>query len=350
MVRDDRPPMGLEGTSPPPEMADDGYGYVSSPGKPQPRMGGSRPGPRGLALSSAAAQTATLRGSRMTPPGSPGGGGGGGGEHTNGYYEVYPRGGGRKPALLVQLESLLSEQLRLSEKLASVKGGIHGSDYRDESGALALEAHRAVFDAFINAFTTYRPLLTKVKEHYDRSLDRALRSEHENVQMRSELKAMELRKGREVETARAEAIATAATFRGDVQQRLAKQTARAEEAEKERDEARAQIERLVAELEAAKATCGEAVEQARVLKEAALKESSWAQDPAMESMMALSVGPVPKNFARADATLIDGEGGLTVPKEEGEEPPAGEGEEPEPAGEEPEATPETEAEADAKDA
>jgi len=206
-----------------------------------------------------------------------------------------------------------------------------------------------VFDAFINAFTTYRPLLTKVKEHYDRSLDRALRSEHENVQMRSELKAMELRKGREVETARAEAIATAATFRGDVQQRLAKQTARAEEAEKERDEARAQIERLVAELEAAKATCGEAVEQARVLKEAALKESSWAQDPAMESMMALSVGPVPKNFARADATLIDGEGGLTVPKEEGEEPPAGEGEEPEPAGEEPEATPETEAEADAKD-
>jgi hypothetical protein len=196
----------------------------------------------------------------MTPPGSPGGGVGGGGEHTNGYYEVYPRGGGRKPALLVQLESLLSEQLRLSEKLASVKGGIHGSDYRDESGALALEAHRAVFDAFINAFTTYRPLLTKVKEHYDRSLDRALRSEHENVQMRSELKAIELRKGREVETARAEAIATAATFRGDVQQRLAKQTARAEEAEKERDEARAQIERLVAELEAAKATCGEAVE------------------------------------------------------------------------------------------
>ena len=221
--------MGLEGTSPPPEMADDAYGYVGSPGKPQPRTGGSRPGPRGLALSSAAAQTATLGRSRATPPGSPGGGGGGG-EHTNGYYEVYPRGGGRKPALLVQLESLLAEQLRLSEKLASVKGGIHGADYRDESGALALEAHRAVFDAFINAFTTYRPLLTKVKEHYDRALDRALRSEHENVQMRSELKAMELRKGREVETARAEAIATAATFRGDVQQRLAKQTARAEEA------------------------------------------------------------------------------------------------------------------------
>ena len=155
--------------------------------------------------------------------------------------------------MLVQLESLLSEQLRLSEKLASVKGGIHGSDYRDESGALALEAHRAVFDAFINAFTTYRPLLTKVKEHYDRSLDRALRSEHENVQMRSELKAMELRKGREVETARAEAIATAATFRGDVQQRLAKQTARAEEAEKERDEARAQalFERCAVVYEAA---------------------------------------------------------------------------------------------------
>ena len=347
MVRDDRPPMGLEGTSPPPEMADDAYGYVGSPGKPQPRTGGSRPGPRGLALSSAAAQTATLGRSRATPPGSPGGGGGGG-EHTNGYYEVYPRGGGRKPALLVQLESLLAEQLRLSEKLASVKGGIHGADYRDESGALALEAHRAVFDAFINAFTTYRPLLTKVKEHYDRALDRALRSEHENVQMRSELKAMELRKGREVETARAEAIATAATFRGDVQQRLAKQTARAEDAEKERDEARAEIARLVEELEETRAKCAEAVEERRVLKEAALKESSWAQDPAMESMMALSVGPVPKNFPRADATLVDGEGGLSAPTEDaegGEE----EGEKAEAAVEDAEAAPEEEAETETKD-
>ena len=346
MVRDDRPPMGLEGTSPPPEMADDAYGYVGSPGKPQPRTGGSRPGPRGLALSSAAAQTATLGRSRATPPGSPGGGGGG--EHTNGYYEVYPRGGGRKPALLVQLESLLAEQLRLSEKLASVKGGIHGADYRDESGALALEAHRAVFDAFINAFTTYRPLLTKVKEHYDRALDRALRSEHENVQMRSELKAMELRKGREVETARAEAIATAATFRGDVQQRLAKQTARAEEAEKERDEARAEVARLVEELEETRAKCAEAVEERRVLKEAALKESSWAQDPAMESMMALSVGPVPKKFPRADATLVDGEGGLSAPTKDaegGEE----EGEKAEAAVEDAEAAPEGEAETETKD-
>ena len=114
--------------------------------------------------------------------------------------------------------------------------------------------------------------------------------------MRSELKAMELRKGREVETARAEAIATAATFRGDVQQRLAKQTARAEEAEKERDEARAEIARLVEELEETRAKCAEAVEERRVLKEAALKESSWAQDPAMESMMRCPWDPCRRIF------------------------------------------------------
>ena len=178
MVRDDRPPMGLEGTSPPPEMADDAYGYVGSPGSPSP--GREAPAPaRGVSPSPPPRRRPPPSAAAARPRRAPPGGGGGGGEHTNGYYEVYPRGGGRKPALLVQLESLLAEQLRLSEKLASVKGGIHGADYRDESGALALEAHRAVFDAFINAFTTYRPLLTKVKEHYDRALDRALRSEHE---------------------------------------------------------------------------------------------------------------------------------------------------------------------------
>ena len=346
MVRDDRPPMGLEGTSPPPEMADDAYGYVGSPGKPQPRSGGSRPGPRGLALSSAAAQNATLGRSRATPPGSPGR------RRRRRAHQRILRGvpaRRRSQARAARPAGEPARRAAASEREARERqGGIHGADYRDESGALALEAHRAVFDAFINAFTTYRPLLTKVKEHYDRALDRALRSEHENVQMRSELKAIELRKGREVETARADAIATAATFRGDVQQRLAKQTARAEDAEKERDEARAEIARLVEELEETRAKCAEAVEERRVLKEAALKESSWAQDPAMESMMALSVGPVPKNFPRADATLVDGEGGLSAPREDaegGEE----EGEKAEAAVEDAEAAPEGETETETKD-
>ena len=90
------------------------------------------------------------------------------------------------------------------------------------------------------------------------------------------------------------------------------------------------------------------MEERRVLKEAALKESSWAQDPAMESMMALSVGPVPKNFPRADATLVDGEGGLSAPTEDaegGEE----EGEKAEAAVEDAEAAPEGEAETETKD-
>ena len=83
-------------------------------------------------------------------------------------------------------------------------------------------------------------------------------------------------------------------------------------------------------------------------KEAALKESSWAQDPAMESMMALSVGPVPKNFPRADATLVDGEGGLSAPTKDaegGEE----EGEKAEAAVEDAEAAPEGEAETKTQD-
>jgi hypothetical protein len=36
--------------------------------------------------------------------------------HSAGYLEVFPRAGSRKPQLLLQLESLLSEKLRMSEK------------------------------------------------------------------------------------------------------------------------------------------------------------------------------------------------------------------------------------------
>ena len=42
---------------------------------------------------------------------------------------MFPRASARKPALLVQLESLLAEKLRLTEKLAEVssrRGGRHG--------------------------------------------------------------------------------------------------------------------------------------------------------------------------------------------------------------------------------
>ena len=119
-------------------------------------------------------------------------------EHiTDGFLEVFPRGNDRKPALLGQLESLLAEKLRLTEKLTESSGAD-----AEATDALRLEAYRQTFEAFINAFSTYRPLLTKVKEHYDRALDRAsIRAE--NAALRAEVAASERRRAREVESARA---------------------------------------------------------------------------------------------------------------------------------------------------
>jgi len=39
------------------------------------------------------------------------------------------------------------------------------------------QSFRQTFEAFINAFSTYRPLLTRVKDHYDRALDQVCRGQ-----------------------------------------------------------------------------------------------------------------------------------------------------------------------------
>lgn len=58
---------------------------------------------------------------------------------------------------------------------------------------MALDAHRQTFEAFIHSFTTYRPLLMKIKRAYDTALVDALQMLHDNVHMRAELAAQEQR-------------------------------------------------------------------------------------------------------------------------------------------------------------
>jgi hypothetical protein len=47
-----------------------------------------------------------------------------------------------------------------------------------------LDAYRQAFEAFIHSFTTYRPLLLRIKSQYDAALDDALESAQENIHMR----------------------------------------------------------------------------------------------------------------------------------------------------------------------
>jgi hypothetical protein len=232
----------------------------------------------------------------------------------NAFLEVFPRASARKPALLVQLESLLAEKLRLTEKLAEVStrpgrrghdgGGGEMNEYGepeggdrggyDPNGTLTLEAYRQTFEAFINAFSTYRPLLTRVKDHYDRALDQALRSEHENVHLRSELAAMERRRQKAVELARAETNAAAASLRGEIVERLQEAEERAAAAEAAAAEARGEAEKLRAQLAETAAKYESTLGVNKALKQDMLNEASWGEKPAAERILGMSLGPVPK--------------------------------------------------------
>ena len=61
---------------------------------------------------------------------------------------------------------------------------------------LTLDAHRQVFEAFIHSFTTYRPLLLKVRQAFEEALEDALSSQADNIHMKAQLAALHQRKAR----------------------------------------------------------------------------------------------------------------------------------------------------------
>ena len=156
-----------------------------------------------------------------------------------GYFETFPRGavsGESKPTLLRDLERMLRDKLRLARRAAGVDDE-RGDDKRSLSAAddparsRRSAAYRQTFDAFVDAFTTYKPLLSEIKRRYDRALDGALRSERACAGLRAEVAAAERRRLAEVRDARAETMTKAANVRGDALRRAAAAEAKAAAAE-----------------------------------------------------------------------------------------------------------------------
>ena len=261
------PPVGLEGTSPPrapepggtgadprgvgPDDAFPSFGARRDHGARAPSGGSSRRAPttnshkrseeaRRFAASAAAMQRELVRELRRgemrsarvpkkAPPDASG----------PGYFETFPRGavsGESKPTLLRDLERMLRDKLRLARRAAGVDDE-RGDDERSLSAAddpdafASLDAYRQTFDAFVDAFTTYKPLLSEIKRRYDRALDGALRSERACAGLRAEVAAAERRRLAEVRDARAETMTKAANVRGDALRRAAAAEAKAAAAE-----------------------------------------------------------------------------------------------------------------------
>eukprot|EP00873_Tetraselmis_striata_P044925 jgi/Tetstr1/465189/TSEL_000861.t1 len=164
-------------------------------------------------------------------------------------------GTGRQPRLLQRLEYLLDEKLKVADTL-SLPYGQSASGPQAGASNMRLDAYRQAFEAFIHSFTTYRPLLLRIKAQYDAALDDALESMQENIHMRAELTVVEQRRLRSVEEARVTANTEVSEARRDQEQRLmeaeeraAGAEARIRAAEAEAREARAEEERALQEYE-----------------------------------------------------------------------------------------------------
>jgi hypothetical protein len=238
-----------------------------------------------------------------------------------GYFETFPRAavsGKSKPTLLCDLERLLRDKLRLARLTGA--GADDGDDARSLSTSdddatyelASLDAYRQTFDAFVDAFVTYKPLLSEIKTRYDRALDAALRSERACAGLRAEVAAAERRRLAEVREARAETMTKAANVRGDALRRAAAAEAKVAAAEARAAAAEAETARWRAHAEAADRRTAEAEEKSAALRRRVDAETSWAEarGDAAERLLSSEMYPVPRDFARADAELEDGEGGL----------------------------------------
>lgn len=89
-----------------------------------------------------------------------------------------------KPRALQRLEAILADKLFNAGRTARLLGP-EGPGY--STCLLECQAYRQAFDAFIQSFTTYRPLLMKIKKEYDVAFEDALKAAHENIHMRADL-------------------------------------------------------------------------------------------------------------------------------------------------------------------
>jgi hypothetical protein len=237
-----------------------------------------------------------------------------------GSFDVFPRtatSGKSEPALLSDLERLLQEKLRLGRRLT----GNHANDEREDENGAALDAYGQTFDAFVEAFTAYKPLLSEIQTRYDRVLDEALRSERECAGLRAEIAAAERRRLAEVRDARAESISKAANLRGDALRRAAAAEALVAAAEARAVEADAETARWRTHADAADTRAVEAESARAALLRRIEAETSWAESRGVGAadLLASEMIPLPEDFVRADAALEAGEGWLNREKSESSE-------------------------------
>ncbi|KAJ9530965.1 hypothetical protein QJQ45_028746 [Haematococcus lacustris] len=234
-----------------------------------------------------------------------------------GFLEVFPRVASRPPRLLQELDSMLVERLRLADKAACTSTVLPKERDPLMAANLALEAHRQVlqattpldappqqmqtqdpavqvFSAFVQGFTTYTGLLSRIQAEFEFTLAEGVRAAAENVEVRKRMAAEAERLAARQQEERAKVLAAEVPYRQaafatllEVKERTLRLTKRTAAAEKELAEARAEEQRL------------QQVVQALQAKGAALAaimsgEQAWSAGPHSPALKQLAVGPLSK--------------------------------------------------------
>ncbi|KAF6264922.1 hypothetical protein COO60DRAFT_1183077 [Scenedesmus sp. NREL 46B-D3] len=208
--------------------------------------------------------------------------------------QVFPprAAGSRSPVLLQTLEAQLSEATNAATRAASA--GLHQRRDPNVAANLALDAHRQVFQTFIDGFGVYGALLSQVKQGFDHALEAGLQDALINSNLRLQLLAARQEQASATSAARAEIIDGEAPQRQQLYHDIAAAQARLTAVQQRRSLALKDLNRAKQELERLRGLAKGSRASKLRLTEAAAAEAEWLTRPGAARTLGLTAGPLSK--------------------------------------------------------
>ena len=170
------------------------------------------------------------------------------------------------------MQALLARKLYAANEKAQRYGPVQSGW---AASMLRLDVYRQVFDILINSMTTYKPVLRKIRKHYDASLETALKTSFDNMHLRSEISLAESKKRKAVDDTLAECAKNALVLRDQLFAQLTDAQVRAEKAESDAKAAEAAAADAKQELWLLNAKAAELTLENQRLLDLMLDQTSW---------------------------------------------------------------------------
>ncbi|WIA11474.1 hypothetical protein OEZ85_011588 [Tetradesmus obliquus] len=214
--------------------------------------------------------------------------------HEVGFIEVFPprAAGSRPPVLLQTLEAQLLEATNAAARSASA--GPHQQRDPNIAANLSLDAHRQVFQTFIDGFGVYGPLLSQVKQGFDQAIEAGLKDALDNSNLRLQLLTARQEQASATSAAKAEIIDGEAPQRERLYHDIAAAQARLTAAQQRRSLALKDLNRAKQELERLRGLAKGSKATKQRLADAAAAEADWLARPGAAGTLSMIAGPLSK--------------------------------------------------------